>query len=587
MRGLARLAAFVTAMAATAILPASPARAVLSFGEGNGVPVGYSPKDFSIFQRNGVFHAFYIMSNPALRDNNLSQHLNERRFGHAISTDLSSWTFVDSLFGVDPIGFDRHHIWAPTLLWADGRYWMFYTGVEDSLVNGAWLPKRMQIGLAWTYDFSSWGRSAAPVFRCGAPDSPWADCDEGGLRDPFVVRADTSATGTGWFMYFVTQPSTAPPGYFDPLAFLVGAASGHEGDMTVWRDFGPNWSTYRTYQNPPAERTNKVESPHLYEVGDVWYLFFTGDLGIAYLTGTTPVGDIPLPESEWTYHGRLDDGWPNEFASEAFKAIWEDGTAEDYLATVRSTANYRYEVILRIFNPSPGGPLLADPLVPTEIRPLEGAVTEGETLRVYFGADLGTIGGTIFQVLTRPVPFEIWEVDDSLGVRTSSRLDPESIGIPSVPRVTTHYGTGDYGDTLKLRPRWILDDDDTPNRLEILFRCRGVESGIVAVGRPGYGVTGVDEPARGKLSLRADAAPGGRGATLRLELPERARARLDLYDVRGRHVRSVLDRVVEPGTTVIAWDGRDDRGDLVPSGVTFALLRAGGESARARVLTIH
>lgn len=567
---------------------ASPAPAGLGFGEGNGVPPGYTPKDFSVFQRDGVFHALYIMSNPVLRGgNSTQQHLNEQRFGHAVSTDLMKWTFVDSLFGVEPTQFDRDHVWAPTLLWADGRYWMFYTGVSDTLVGETWKP-RMHIGLAWTFDFSWWGRSAAPVFECGAPDSPWADCDEGGLRDPFVVRADTSATGTGWFMYFVTQPTTAPPGYYDPLAFLVGTASGHEGDMTFWSDFGPNWSTYRQYQNPPSERTNKVESPHVFRHNGTWYLFFTGDNGLVYLTGANPVGDIPVHQGEWTYQGGLDDVWSTEFASEAFRATWEDGTVEDYFGTVRSIGGNRNEVLFRIFNPASSVPLLADPLLLNELRPVRAAITEGETLEVAFTAELGSAPGTIFQVLTRPAPLEVWEVDDANGVRTMTRLTPSTVGLPSVPQVTTHYGVGDYGDTLKFTPNWILDDDATPNRLELMLRCRGAESGVIAIGRAGTGaVTGVDDAALAPLSLRAIADAGGAGATFRLELPLAARARLEIFDVRGRHLRTLLDRDLGAGPAMAHWDGRDDRGARVASGVTFARLTAGGRSASARVLTLR
>ena len=583
------LAAAVLAlgMAVALVLSASSAHGVLRIGQGNGVPYGYSPKDFTILQRDGVFHAYYILVNIALANgSNLQQHLNQRRFGHATSTDLMSWTFVDSAFGVAPGAFDRHHIWAPTLLWADGRYWMFYTGVEDTMTAGSWLPKHMQIGLAWSYDLVTWSRSTLPIFRCGPPDSPWADCDEGGLRDPYVMRADTSATGTGWFMYFVTQPGSAPPGYYDPLAFVVGTASGYEGDMTEWNDFGPKWSTYRTYQQQPGELTNKVESPHLFRHAGVWYLFFTGDQGIVSLIGTTPVGDVPVYQGEWDYRGTFDEVSPNEFASEMFQATWAGGFTESYFATVKSIGNQLNEVVLRILNPTAGGPLLADPLVLSEIRPLIGGVRQGESLRVYFGAEPSTVEGTVNQVIRRPAPLEIWEADDSLGVRTWSQLVPESIGVPSLVQVTVHEQVQDHGDTLVLRPKWDPDDDDTPNRIEIQFRCRGAVSGVVGVTRPGHGVTGVDDAAAGRLALRAEAVPGG-GAMLRLELPARARARLDLYDVHGRHVRTVLDEWLEPGTRVVGWDGRDGHGAPVPSGITFALLRAGGESARARVLTIH
>lgn len=580
---------WVFAALAALALAAPRAGAEILFGEGNGVPMGYTPKDFTILQRDGVFHALYIMTNRALRTGggNLGEHLNERRFGHAVSTDLVSWTFVDSLFGVNPGGFDKHHVWAPTLIWADGRYWMFYTGVEDTLINGSWQRHRQQLGLAWTHDFTLWGRMPTPVFRCGPPDSPWAECAEGGLRDPFVIRADTSAAGAGWFMYFATKPSSAPPGYYHPWGYLVGAASGHDGDMTYWQDFGPNWSTYRTYQGLPSELTDKVESPHVFHHAGQWHLFFTGDLGIAHLTGASPVGDIPVHQNEWTYQGVFPETPNTEFASETFRATWVDGSVEDYFATVRSVGWYSNIIVLRVLNPATGGPLLADPLRFAEIMPLLGGIAEGESLSVYFRSYPPFAPGTAGQTMTRPAPIEIWEADDAAGARTWTKLDPAAVGFPGAVRVTTCFEAGDHGDVLTFAPRWIADDDDTPDRLELQIRSRNQVSAVFTVVREGHPVTGVGEAPVPAVTLSAAVRPDGPGAEFRIALDRPERARLDLFDVRGRRVHSLLDRDLPAGETRLSWDGRDRSGVAVPAGVVFARLAAGGRTATARVGVLH
>jgi choice-of-anchor B domain-containing protein len=53
------------------------------------------------------------------------------------------------------------------------------------------------------------------------------------------------------------------------------------------------------------------------------------------------------------------------------------------------------------------------------------------------------------------------------------------------------------------------------------------------------------------------------------ELTRGGRVTLDVYDVQGRRVRQVLNRVLPAGTHDAEWDGRDDTGRSVASGVYF------------------
>jgi hypothetical protein len=57
--------------------------------------------------------------------------------------------------------------------------------------------------------------------------------------------------------------------------------------------------------------------------------------------------------------------------------------------------------------------------------------------------------------------------------------------------------------------------------------------------------------------------------TIRVEVPagETFRSSLVVYDLRGRRVRTLLDGPLGPGNHLFTWDGRDDRGEDVPSGV--------------------
>jgi hypothetical protein len=52
---------------------------------------------------------------------------------------------------------------------------------------------------------------------------------------------------------------------------------------------------------------------------------------------------------------------------------------------------------------------------------------------------------------------------------------------------------------------------------------------------------------------------------------------LTVYDIRGRHVRTLVDSELSPGSHKIHWDGRNDRGESVASGIYLYTLSAGDE----------
>ncbi len=58
---------------------------------------------------------------------------------------------------------------------------------------------------------------------------------------------------------------------------------------------------------------------------------------------------------------------------------------------------------------------------------------------------------------------------------------------------------------------------------------------------------------------------------------------LRLYDVHGRLVRTLIDRGGEPGAHVAIWDGKDDGGRSVSSGMYYARLTAGAFRAEQKV----
>jgi hypothetical protein len=74
---------------------------------------------------------------------------------------------------------------------------------------------------------------------------------------------------------------------------------------------------------------------------------------------------------------------------------------------------------------------------------------------------------------------------------------------------------------------------------------------------------------------------------IRYELPEAGPVRLDIYNVRGARVRRLVAAHQEAGDRTAAWDGRDDAGAAVTSGIYFYRLAAGPFTATRKMVLLR
>ncbi|MCE5252060.1 T9SS type A sorting domain-containing protein [bacterium] len=72
--------------------------------------------------------------------------------------------------------------------------------------------------------------------------------------------------------------------------------------------------------------------------------------------------------------------------------------------------------------------------------------------------------------------------------------------------------------------------------------------------------------------------PFNSSTTLRYEIPEEERVAIRVYSILGQEIRTLLDETVPPGVHTAIWDGRDDRGGDVSSGVYICSVQAGGKN---------
>jgi hypothetical protein len=112
---------------------------------------------------------------------------------------------------------------------------------------------------------------------------------------------------------------------------------------------------------------------------------------------------------------------------------------------------------------------------------------------------------------------------------------------------------------------------------------RRTEGGIEVAGadRSSPEVTGV--PTRIEL-VGARPNPFGASTEIVFRLPQATAVSLDIYDVSGRLVRTLIDRVVAPGEVRAAWDGRTNDGQLANAGVYFYVFQAAEQKETRKLI---
>ncbi len=99
----------------------------------------------------------------------------------------------------------------------------------------------------------------------------------------------------------------------------------------------------------------------------------------------------------------------------------------------------------------------------------------------------------------------------------------------------------------------------------------------------------VGEPLPGEgIRLAARPNPTQGDLTVEFTLPHaEARASLAVFDVSGRHWRTLLSRPLEAGLHRVAWDGLAEDGTRAGAGIFFLRLDAGAERIERKVLLLR
>ena len=118
------------------------------------------------------------------------------------------------------------------------------------------------------------------------------------------------------------------------------------------------------------------------------------------------------------------------------------------------------------------------------------------------------------------------------------------------------------------------------NGPELIWRFFKDVSGITDVTQPSFVV-----PEKASLSQNFP-NPFNPSTTITFTLPGTRTVALDVFDVTGRHIRSIVNGTMGAGVHTARWDGRDDRGSAAASGAYFITMKAGSDFAATRKMIL-
>jgi hypothetical protein len=89
------------------------------------------------------------------------------------------------------------------------------------------------------------------------------------------------------------------------------------------------------------------------------------------------------------------------------------------------------------------------------------------------------------------------------------------------------------------------------------------------------------------LALRAWPNPFNPGTTFFIEASRAGRARLEIFDLRGRRIRRLWDAPVGEGMTPVTWDGRTDAGRGVEAGAYLGRVTVADRTSTVKVMLVR
>lgn len=221
------------------------------------------------------------------------------------------------------------------------------------------------------------------------------------------------------------------------------------------------------------------------------------------------------------------------------------------------------DVIVRDERPGPGSPTI----VLTSPADGDTGVAAGTAVVVHFSQPMDT-SSAMFSVRCSPDSMLGWTAAWGSGdsVVTLAHIIPFQSEVTETLTIVRAYSK--TGDSLIAGP--------VPNPWTFRTQVVGIADG------PGPGEIRISS-----LSLTNFPNPWRSTTSFAVELPHASSALFQVYDVTGRIRRTLLDQPMPAGRHLVSWDGRDEQGKALPSGVYFYHLNLGQASLTGRTTLLR
>ncbi|HMB71479.1 MAG TPA: FG-GAP-like repeat-containing protein, partial [bacterium] len=146
--------------------------------------------------------------------------------------------------------------------------------------------------------------------------------------------------------------------------------------------------------------------------------------------------------------------------------------------------------------------------------------------------------------------------------------------------INAHFGLGSAATADVVEVDWTDGTTTTLNNVPA--------NQYLNISYPGVDAPHVSPPVAGGITLLGVAPnPFQVGTVIRFSLDQGADATVRVYDTAGRMVRTLSEGALPAGRQAVSWDGRDDSGRPVSSGVYWYKVSTADNSARGKVVLVR
>ena len=149
-------------------------------------------------------------------------------------------------------------------------------------------------------------------------------------------------------------------------------------------------------------------------------------------------------------------------------------------------------------------------------------------------------------------------IDDSVGVARDAILDNPALMWNYITNAWQPEASGDFLMRLKVIPLDAPGVDEYTNKPFAVFNLAQIAPNPVKT-----------------------------AGVIEYQLPTSQRVSLKVYDIAGKLVKTLVSETVEAGTYQAVWDGRDERGNRVASGVYLYRLQGKDECATKKLILVR